>query len=87
MLNTSTTTFSIPALNNSLVPVCEGTGLARILPVACGYKLYSVSDAWLMMNLTAQSDNEMVANESYGSTDVLHSSCTNTVAELYQVQF
>ena len=59
MLNTSTTTFSIPAPNNSLM--CGGTGLARILPAASGYKLYNMSDAWLMMNLTAQSDNEMVA--------------------------
>ncbi|KAF8549672.1 glycoside hydrolase [Imleria badia] len=58
MLKTSTTSFSIPALNNSLV--YEGTGLATILPAG-----YNASDVWLLMNLTAQADNETVTNESY----------------------
>ena len=63
VLNTSTTSFSIPALNNSLV--YEGTGMAMILPAG-----YHASDVWLLMNLTAQADNETVANESYASTNI-----------------
>ncbi|KAH0828104.1 glycoside hydrolase family 2 protein [Lanmaoa asiatica] len=58
VLNTSTTSFLIPALNNSLV--YEGTGLATILPAG-----YNVSEVWLLMNVTAQADDETVTNESY----------------------
>jgi len=58
VLSTSTTSFSIPALNNSLV--YEGTGLATILHAGC-----NASDVWLLMNLTTQAGNETVVNEWY----------------------
>ncbi|KAH0828085.1 glycoside hydrolase family 2 protein [Lanmaoa asiatica] len=61
VLNTSTRAFSIPSLSNSLV--YEGTGLATIIPAG-----YDAPDVWLLMNLTAQADNETVTNESYVST-------------------
>ncbi|KAH7925650.1 glycoside hydrolase family 2 protein [Leucogyrophana mollusca] len=57
-LNSSTTSFAIPTLNNSLV--FEGTGLDNILP--SGYK---APDVWLLMNLTAKTGGRTVRNEQY----------------------
>ncbi|KAG9316861.1 hypothetical protein JVU11DRAFT_2936 [Chiua virens] len=70
MLNTSKSSFSNPALNNSLV--YEETGLATILPSG-----YDASDVWLLMNITAQVDEEMVMNESYFTPVSL--ACANLV--------
>ncbi|KAF9241801.1 glycoside hydrolase family 2 protein [Melanogaster broomeanus] len=58
VLNTSTTSFSIPTLNNSLI--YEGTGLATVLPSG-----YNANDVWLLMNLSARADNKTVTSESY----------------------
>ncbi|KIJ68032.1 glycoside hydrolase family 2 protein [Hydnomerulius pinastri MD-312] len=64
VLNTSTTSFSIPTLNNSLI--YEGTGFDTILPSG-----YNATDVWLLMNLTAQADGKTVTSESYFTPESL----------------
>ncbi|KAG0707047.1 glycoside hydrolase family 2 protein [Suillus ampliporus] len=57
-INSMTTPFSIPTLNNSLI--YEGTGVDTILPFG-----YTAKDVWLLMNVTATTDNKLVTSESY----------------------
>lgn len=63
-LSTTTHPFTVPALNGSLV--FESTGLDSILSL--GKK---PSDAWLLLNLTAEVGNETVTNEQYVSVTLL----------------
>ncbi|KAG1751293.1 glycoside hydrolase family 2 protein [Suillus paluster] len=57
-INSMTTPFSIPTLNNSII--YEGIGLDTILPSG-----YNANDVWLLMNVTATTDNKLVTSESY----------------------
>ncbi|KAG1889956.1 glycoside hydrolase family 2 protein [Suillus subluteus] len=57
-IESMTTPFSIPTLNNSLI--YEGIGLDAILPFG-----YNAKDVWLLMNVTATVDNKLVTSESY----------------------
>ncbi|KAJ7690198.1 glycoside hydrolase [Mycena rosella] len=57
-LNTSTHTFSVPTLNNSLIS--RALGLDSILPAG-----RNATDVWMLLNLTAQVDNNTVTNEQY----------------------
>ncbi|KAG1723965.1 glycoside hydrolase family 2 protein [Suillus occidentalis] len=57
-ISSTTTPFSIPTLNNSLI--YEGTGLDTILPIG-----HDAKDVWLLMNVTATVDNKLVTSESY----------------------
>jgi beta-mannosidase len=57
-LNTSTHSFTTPALNNSLI--FSASGLDNILPAGS-----SASDVWLRMNLTADTKMGTVVNEQY----------------------
>ncbi|KAF8184658.1 glycoside hydrolase [Mycena galopus ATCC 62051] len=58
MLNTSTHDFTVPTLNNSLIS--RTLGLDSILPAG-----QNTTDVWMLLNLTAQVDNETVTNEQY----------------------
>ncbi|KAJ7111307.1 glycoside hydrolase [Mycena epipterygia] len=57
-LNTSTHEFTVPTLNNSLIS--RALGLDTILPAG-----QNATDAWMLLNLTAQVDNRTVTNEQY----------------------
>lgn len=59
-LNTSKHAFTVPTLNNSLV--MEASGLTSILPAG-----HNATDAWLLLNLTAQVNGRTVTNEQYVS--------------------
>ncbi|KDQ55681.1 glycoside hydrolase family 2 protein [Jaapia argillacea MUCL 33604] len=58
LLETSTQLFSVPTLNNSVV--YDASGLSSILPAGT-----SAADVWMLVNLTAQADNQTVTNEQY----------------------
>ncbi|EGO00434.1 glycoside hydrolase family 2 protein [Serpula lacrymans var. lacrymans S7.3] len=58
VLNSSTQSFAIPTLNNSLL--FEATGLQNILPSGA-----NANDVFLLLNLTAQVGNKTVTNENY----------------------
>ncbi|KAI8981306.1 glycoside hydrolase [Trametes punicea] len=57
-LNTSTTSFSVPSLNNSLI--LQAQGLENILPQG-----KDAADVWLRLNLTAEADNRTVTHEHF----------------------
>ncbi|KAI0370038.1 glycoside hydrolase [Pilatotrama ljubarskyi] len=57
-LNTSTTPFSVPSLNNSLI--LQAQGFDNILPEG-----KDAADVWMLLNLTAEADNRTVTHEQY----------------------
>ncbi|KAI0354764.1 glycoside hydrolase [Trametes cingulata] len=57
-LNSSTTPFSVPSLNNSLI--LQAQGLENILPQG-----KDAADVWMLLNLTAEADNRTVTHEQY----------------------
>lgn len=57
-LNTSLHEFSTPTLNNSMI--FSATGLDSILPAGT-----NASDAWMLLNLTAEADSGKVTVEQY----------------------
>lgn len=58
VLNSSTHTFSTPTLNNSLI--LSGSGLDSFLPVGA-----DPSNAWMLLNVTADTESGQVSNEQY----------------------
>ncbi|KZT29074.1 glycoside hydrolase family 2 protein [Neolentinus lepideus HHB14362 ss-1] len=57
-LDTMTHEFTVPSLNNSIL--MTQTGLDTILPAGS-----QATDVFMLMNLTAQADNQTVTNEQY----------------------
>jgi len=57
-LNVSKYSFTVPALNNSLI--FQGSGLSSILPP--GKK---ESEVWLLLNITAEVNDQIMTNEQY----------------------
>ncbi|OSD01219.1 glycoside hydrolase family 2 protein [Trametes coccinea BRFM310] len=57
-LNSSTTLFSVPSLNNSVI--LQAQGLDNILPQG-----KDAADVWLRLNLTAETDNRTVTHEQF----------------------
>jgi beta-mannosidase len=60
VLTTSTHSFTVPMLNNSLIS--RTLGLNAILP-----RNRNATDVWMLLNLTAQVENKTVTNEQYVS--------------------
>lgn len=58
VLYSSTHTFSTPTLNNSLI--LSGSGLDSFLPVGA-----DPSNAWMLLNVTADTESGQVSNEQY----------------------
>lgn len=63
-LNTSVQNFSVPTLNNSLA--FGATGLRNILPAGA-----EMTNAWLLMNVTAETDLGTVSTEQYVSATMI----------------
>ncbi|EJD02700.1 glycoside hydrolase [Fomitiporia mediterranea MF3/22] len=58
VLNSSSHNFTTPTLNNSVI--FSATGLENILPTGA-----NASDAWMLLNVTAETESGQVTNEQY----------------------